>query len=144
MLLAETLAILMVVAVVAALMAGYPVALTLAGVSLIFAIAGQMLGVMNKRNRAIDFRMVVENSGSIDFFGNEFCDRRRAIHRRQNADVVPCAGFSIGPDIAFECRTELRRENLVVFCALGKFVVAGEIAKCHVLLMSSRRVASSK
>ena len=47
MLLAETLAILMVVAVVAALMAGYPVALTLAGVSLIFAIAGQMLGVMS-------------------------------------------------------------------------------------------------
>ena len=48
MLLAETLAILMVVAVVAALMAGYPVALTLAGVSLIFAIAGQMLGVMRR------------------------------------------------------------------------------------------------
>ena len=47
MLLAETLAILMVVAVVATLMAGYPVALTLAGVSLIFAIAGQMLGVMS-------------------------------------------------------------------------------------------------
>ena len=90
---------------------------------------------MNKRNRAIDFRMVVENSGSIDFFGNEFCDRRRAIHRRQNADVISCAGFSVGPDIAFECRTQLRRQNLVVLCALGKFIVAGEIAECHVLLM---------
>ena len=30
---------------------------------------------MNKRDRAVDFRMVVENSGSIDFLGNEFCDR---------------------------------------------------------------------
>jgi tripartite ATP-independent transporter DctM subunit len=43
--LAETLAILMVVAVIAALMAGYPVALTLAGVSLMFGILGPMLGV---------------------------------------------------------------------------------------------------
>jgi tripartite ATP-independent transporter DctM subunit len=44
--LAETLAILMVIAVVASLMGGYPVALTLAGVSLIFAIVGSTLGVM--------------------------------------------------------------------------------------------------
>jgi tripartite ATP-independent transporter DctM subunit len=43
--LAEILAILMVVAVIAALMAGYPVALTLAGVSLMFAMLGPMLGV---------------------------------------------------------------------------------------------------
>ncbi len=42
--LAEILAVLMVVAVCAALMAGYPVALTLAGVSLMFAILGHMLG----------------------------------------------------------------------------------------------------
>jgi tripartite ATP-independent transporter DctM subunit len=45
--LAELLAILMVIAVVAALMAGYPVALTLAGVSLIFAVFGDVLGVMS-------------------------------------------------------------------------------------------------
>jgi tripartite ATP-independent transporter DctM subunit len=45
--LAEILAILMVIAVIAALMAGYPVALTLAGVSLAFAVAGQMLDAMN-------------------------------------------------------------------------------------------------
>jgi tripartite ATP-independent transporter DctM subunit len=44
--LAEFLAVLMVVAVIAALMAGYPVALTLAGVSLMFAILGHMLGAM--------------------------------------------------------------------------------------------------
>ena len=44
--LAEILAILMVVAVIAALMAGYPVALTLAGVSLVFAVLGHLLGVM--------------------------------------------------------------------------------------------------
>jgi len=43
---AEILAVLMVAAVIAALMAGYPVALTLAGVSLIFALLGHMLGVM--------------------------------------------------------------------------------------------------
>lgn len=45
--LAEALAILMVAAVVVTLMAGYPVALTLAGVSLIFAIVGNALGIMN-------------------------------------------------------------------------------------------------
>ncbi len=44
--LAELLAILMVVAVIIVLMAGYPVALTLAGVSLAFAAVGQVLGVM--------------------------------------------------------------------------------------------------
>ncbi|HEY2419571.1 MAG TPA: TRAP transporter large permease subunit [Steroidobacteraceae bacterium] len=44
--LAEILAILMVVAVIAALMAGYPVALTLAGVSLMFAALGHVAGVM--------------------------------------------------------------------------------------------------
>jgi tripartite ATP-independent transporter DctM subunit len=44
--LTETLAVLMVVAVCVALMAGYPVALTLAGVSLMFAILGHMLGAM--------------------------------------------------------------------------------------------------
>ncbi|MGA7425956.1 MAG: tripartite transporter, partial [Rhodoplanes sp.] len=44
---AEPLAILMVVAVVALLMIGYPVALTLAGVSLIFAALGDFAGVMH-------------------------------------------------------------------------------------------------
>jgi len=45
--LAELLAILMVAAVIVALMAGYPVALTLAGVSLAFAIFGHAVGAMN-------------------------------------------------------------------------------------------------
>ena len=44
---ADPLAILMVVAVVALLMIGYPVALTLAGVSLIFAALGGIAGVMH-------------------------------------------------------------------------------------------------
>ncbi len=44
---AETLAILMVVAMIAALMAGYPVALTLAGVSLAFAVLGDLTGAMS-------------------------------------------------------------------------------------------------
>lgn len=44
---AEILAVLMVMAVIAALMAGYPVALTLAGVSLGFAALGHALGLMN-------------------------------------------------------------------------------------------------
>jgi len=47
MLTPELLAIVMVVAVITALMAGYPVALTLAGVSLIFAFFGDALGVMH-------------------------------------------------------------------------------------------------
>jgi tripartite ATP-independent transporter DctM subunit len=47
MLLAETLAVLTVVAVIVVLMAGYPVALTLAGVSLAFAVLGDALGVMS-------------------------------------------------------------------------------------------------
>jgi tripartite ATP-independent transporter DctM subunit len=45
--LAEILAVLMVVAVCAALMIGYPVALTLAGVSLGFAVFGHLVGAMN-------------------------------------------------------------------------------------------------
>ncbi len=44
--LAEILAVLMVVAVIVALMAGYPVALTLAGVSLMFGMLGHVLGAM--------------------------------------------------------------------------------------------------
>jgi tripartite ATP-independent transporter DctM subunit len=44
---AETLAVAMVVAVCALLLVGYPVALTLAGVSLGFAVAGSAAGVMN-------------------------------------------------------------------------------------------------
>ena len=43
----EILAVLMVIAVIAALMAGYPVALTLAGTSLIFAVLGEVLGAMS-------------------------------------------------------------------------------------------------
>jgi tripartite ATP-independent transporter DctM subunit len=46
MLLAEFLAVAMIAAVVLALMAGYPVALTLAGVSLIFAALGDAIGAM--------------------------------------------------------------------------------------------------
>ncbi|MGA7973671.1 MAG: TRAP transporter large permease subunit [Pseudolabrys sp.] len=46
MALAETLAVLLVVAVIVTLMVGYPVALTLAGVSLAFAALGHVLGVM--------------------------------------------------------------------------------------------------
>ncbi len=45
--LSDTLAVAMVAAVIAALMAGYPVALTLAGVSLGFAVIGDALGVMS-------------------------------------------------------------------------------------------------
>ena len=45
--LSEILAVLMVVAVIVALMAGYPVALTLAGVSLAFAVLGHSLGAMH-------------------------------------------------------------------------------------------------
>ena len=45
--LAEIIAIVMVVAVCAALMAGYPVALSLAGLSLAFAVFGHAVGVMN-------------------------------------------------------------------------------------------------
>jgi tripartite ATP-independent transporter DctM subunit len=44
---ADALAIAMVVAVIAALMAGYPVALTLAGVSLAFAVIGDLAGAMS-------------------------------------------------------------------------------------------------
>jgi tripartite ATP-independent transporter DctM subunit len=43
----QTLAVTMVVAVCALLMVGYPVALTLAGISLAFAVAGQLAGVMD-------------------------------------------------------------------------------------------------
>jgi len=42
----EILAVLMLVAVIVALMAGYPVALTLAGTSLIFAVLGDAIGAM--------------------------------------------------------------------------------------------------
>jgi len=45
--LAETLAVAMVVAVCALLLVGYPVALTLAGVSLMFAVAGHAAGIMD-------------------------------------------------------------------------------------------------
>jgi len=45
--LAETLAVLIVAAVVVTLLAGYPVALTLAGVSLAFAVLGDALGLMS-------------------------------------------------------------------------------------------------
>ena len=44
--LADSLAVLMVAAVIVTLMAGYPVALTLAGVSLAFAVIGDLAGVM--------------------------------------------------------------------------------------------------
>jgi TRAP-type mannitol/chloroaromatic compound transport system permease large subunit len=44
---AETFAVLMVLAVCVLLFAGYPVALTLGGVSLAFAVIGQIAGVMN-------------------------------------------------------------------------------------------------
>lgn len=44
---AESLSILLVVAAIAALMVGYPVALTLAGISLAFAFLGDALGMMN-------------------------------------------------------------------------------------------------
>src|SRR3954470_14945678 len=46
---AEILAILMVIAVCGSLMAGYPVAFTLGGVSLAFAVLGHLLGVMDSR-----------------------------------------------------------------------------------------------
>jgi tripartite ATP-independent transporter DctM subunit len=45
--LAEVLVVLLVAGVILALMAGYPVALTLAGVSLAFAMLGDLLGVMH-------------------------------------------------------------------------------------------------
>src|SRR5438132_13217411 len=44
---AEFLAVLMVIAVCALLMAGYPVALTLGGVSLAFALIGRLAGAMD-------------------------------------------------------------------------------------------------
>jgi hypothetical protein len=90
---------------------------------------------MNKRDRAVDFRIVVKNAGSIDLFGDEFCDRCRAIHRCENADVVARAGFSVGPQIAFKRRALLRRQDLVVLCSFGKPVVACEVMQSHILLV---------
>ncbi len=47
MIAAEIIAVLMVIAVCAALFAGYPVALTLGGLSLAFALIGHLAGAMN-------------------------------------------------------------------------------------------------
>ena len=47
MMFAEILAVAMVVAVCVLLMAGYPVALTLGGVSLVFAALGHLTGAMS-------------------------------------------------------------------------------------------------
>ncbi len=47
MALPDTLSLLMIVAVIVTLLVGYPVALTLAGVSLAFAVLGHAVGIMN-------------------------------------------------------------------------------------------------
>jgi hypothetical protein len=90
---------------------------------------------MDECNRAVDFRMIVENSGAVHFLGDEFCDRGRAIHRGQDADIVPRADFPVGPLVAFEGRTQLWRQDLVVLSAFGKTIVAGEIAQRDVMLV---------
>ena len=77
-------------------------------------------------------RPLVENSGSIDFFGNEFCDRSRAVHGGENADIISRAGFSVWPQITVESRAQLRRQDLIVSCGLGKSVVAGEVMQADV------------
>ena len=90
---------------------------------------------MNKRDRAVDSGIIVKNAGSIDFFGNEFSDRCRAIHRGENADVVARAGFSVGPQIAFKRRALFWRQDLVIFGSFGKPIVSRKVVQAHVLLM---------
>ena len=90
---------------------------------------------MNERHRAIDFRVIVENAGPVHFLGDEFRNRGRAIHRRQDADIVPGAGLPVGSQITLERRTQLGWQDFVVLCALGKTVVACEIAQRHILLV---------
>jgi TRAP-type mannitol/chloroaromatic compound transport system permease large subunit len=48
----EVFAVSMVIAVCALLLAGYPVALTLAGISLLFAVSGSAAGMMNLASSA--------------------------------------------------------------------------------------------
>ena len=90
---------------------------------------------MDERDRAVDLRIIVKHAGAIDFLGDEFRDRGRAIHRGEDADVITCAGFPVGAHIAFEGRALFRRQDLVVLRALGKPVVARKIVQADVLLM---------
>ena len=90
---------------------------------------------MNECYGAVDFRMVVENPRSIDFLGNELCDRSRAVYGGENADIIPRARFSVWPQITVESRAQLGRQGLIVPCGLGKSVVAGEVMQADIMLV---------
>ena len=59
--------------------------------------------------------------------GDEFRDRRRAIHRGEDADIVARAGLAVRAHIALEGRAQLERQHLVVLRAFGEAIVAREI-----------------
>ncbi len=57
---------------------------------------------MDDRNDAINVRVLVEKTGLLRCFRNEFCDRARAVHRGENANVVPGACLAIGAAVTLK------------------------------------------
>ena len=98
MILPELLAILMVVAVCCLLFAGYPVALTLGGVSLAFAAIGHFAGVMSftdglrvvkRRGEAMQAAADASPSGMVSVIGAEPANADDA---RRSLDDGPTSG----------------------------------------------------
>ena len=80
-------------------------------------------GAVHEGHDAVDLRVIIENAGAVDGFGDEFGDGSRAVHRGQDADIVAGADAAIGAAIALEGGALRLGQEVDGDSALGKGIV---------------------
>jgi len=85
-------------------------------------------GAMHQRDDAVDVGVVPQDAGTLDLLGHEARHRGRAVHGREDCQVVPGAGAAVGTAETLECRLLFGGQHGLGPRTLGELVVAVEVA----------------
>ena len=84
---------------------------------------------------AVDRRIIVEDAGAVEGVGDEARHRGRAVHRGEDADIVPRPDLAVRALVALEGAALGERQHMLRLGGLGELVVAGEIVDAAIVLV---------
>ena len=90
---------------------------------------------MHERDDAVDIRVVGKDFGAFDLLRDQPRDRRRAIHRSQNREIVARPDLAVGAPKALKGRLLLNGQDVLEARVLAKMIVAREFLDCAIVLV---------